>query len=60
MSWLSLLTRGGPGLNPVAAMACTADAVSSDSGQAIKADVLVRWLMGTLYPLSGNQNGGKG
>ena len=46
--------------NPVAAMACTADAVSSTAGKPLKQMFWCAGSWGTLYPLSGNQNGGEG
>ncbi|VDB02534.1 hypothetical protein BANRA_05466 [Klebsiella pneumoniae] len=46
--------------NPIAAAACTADAVSSTAGKPLKQLFWCAGSWGTLYPFSGNQNGGKG
>ena len=46
--------------NPVATLACTADAVSSTAGKPIKELFWCAGSWGNIYPLSGNQNGGKG
>ncbi|MCE0759512.1 TraU family protein [Marinobacter sp. G11] len=46
--------------NPVATLACTADAVSASTGRPLKSLFWCAGSWGTLYPLSGNQNGGKG
>jgi conjugal transfer pilus assembly protein TraU len=46
--------------NPVATLACTADAASANLGQPIKEMFWCAGSWGNIYPLSGNQNGGKG
>lgn len=46
--------------NPVATIACTADAASASVGRPIKQMFWCAGSWGALYPLSGNQNGGKG
>lgn len=46
--------------NPIAAAACTTDAVSSTTGKPLKQLFWCAGSWGTLYPFSGNQNGGKG
>lgn len=46
--------------NPVAVVACSADAVSSTLGKPIKQMFWCAGSWGTIYPLSGNLNGGAG
>src|SRR5260364_305067 len=46
--------------NPIAAATCTADAASSLTGKPLKQLFWCAGSWGTLYPLSGHQNGGKG
>ncbi len=46
--------------NPVAAAACTADAVAATAGRPSERLFWCAGSWGTLYPLSGRQNGGKG
>lgn len=46
--------------NPVATLACTADAIASTAGRPIDRLFWCAGSWGALYPLSGNQNGGKG
>lgn len=46
--------------NPVAALACIPDAISSMAGKPIKELFWCAGSWGTVYPLSGNVNGGSG
>ncbi len=46
--------------NPIAAAACTADAASAMWGKPLKQLFWCAGSWGTLYPLSGHRNGGKG
>ena len=46
--------------NPIAAAACTADAAAANTGKPLKQLFWCAGSWGTIYPLSGNQNGGKG
>lgn len=46
--------------NPVAALACPADAIASSAGKPMKSLFWCAGSWGSIYPLSGNQNGGKG
>ncbi|WKL18793.1 TraU family protein [Comamonas testosteroni] len=46
--------------NPIAAAACSADAIASTAGKPLKQMFWCAGSWGALYPLSGNQNGGRG
>jgi conjugal transfer pilus assembly protein TraU len=46
--------------NPIAAAACTADAAAASIGKPLKQLFWCAGSWGSIYPLSGNQNGGKG
>lgn len=46
--------------NPAATLACTADAVASTAGNPIKEMFWCAGSWGSMYPLSGNINGGEG